>query len=167
MTCFFPIPAWKAAKLNPETNKRSLVFHPARSNGEKVEIPCGRCTGCAADRAKDWATRMYNESTLHERNAFLTLTYNDQHLPFDNKLRKSDMQDFIRSLRDRGNKLRYFACGEYGGRFHRPHYHAVIFGMDFLSANSEPCGEGLYVTPEVTDIWAKGAVVCAPVTHRS
>jgi len=168
LSCFHPREAWKSRKVNPETGKRSLVFRRDLGFEDmRLEVPCGKCNGCFADRAKDWAVRIYNESTLHDRNAFLTLTYDDSHLPPGGKLHKPDLQAFVRSLRDRGNSLRYFACGEYGGNTHRPHYHAVVFGMDFLSPNSEPCGEGLFVTPEVTNIWAKGAVVCAPVTPAS
>jgi hypothetical protein len=29
----------------------------------------------------------------------------------------------------RGNKIRFFASGEYGTKQHRPHYHAILFGI--------------------------------------
>jgi hypothetical protein len=27
------------------------------------------------------------------------------------------------------HRIKYFACGEYGDRFGRPHYHAIVFGL--------------------------------------
>lgn len=168
MTCFYPREAWKSRKVNPETGKRSLVFRRDLGFEDmRVEVPCGKCNGCFADRAKDWATRIYNESTLHERNSFLTLTYSDACLPTDGKLNKEHLQKFVRSLRDSGNQLRYFACGEYGGSTHRPHYHAIIFGMDFLGPNTEPCGENIFINTDVTKVWGLGNVICAPVTPAS
>lgn len=168
MTCFFPVDAWKSRKRN-ESGKRPLVFNQREGYSDQyLQIPCGKCLGCMADRSKDWATRIHNESTLHERNAFLTLTYNDKHLPTDGKLNKEHLQKFIRSLRDAGNKLRYFACGEYGGVTQRPHYHAIIFGMDFLSPTAEPCGSnGEFVNFELNEIWGRGNCMVAPVTPAS
>ena len=26
-------------------------------------------------------------------------------------------------------RIKYFACGEYGNNTHRPHYHAIIYGV--------------------------------------
>lgn len=39
---------------------------------------------------------------------------------------KSDLQAFIGGLKKVVN-FRYFACGEYGGKGGRPHYHMIIF----------------------------------------
>lgn len=168
MTCFYPVDAWRSRKVN-ESGKRPLVFNQREGFGDMyVQIPCGKCAGCMADRAKDWSTRIYNESTLHERNAFITLTYDEANLPKDRLLVKDHVQKFIRALRDSGNSLRYFACGEYGGITHRPHYHAIIFGQDFLGPDTQTCGSnGEFVNPRVTEIWGKGNVVIAPVTAAS
>ena len=38
------------------------------------------------------------------------------------------MQLFFKRLR-KYREVRYFACGEYGDRFNRPHYHAIIYGI--------------------------------------
>lgn len=168
MSCLYPIDGWRSRKVN-ESGKRSIVFR--RDLGFEdmhVQVPCGKCLGCLQDRAKDWSVRIYNESTLHDRNSFLTLTYSDQHLPPDGKLQVDHMQKFVRSLRDAGNKFRYFACGEYGGLTKRAHYHAIIFGMDFKCPDEEPCGpDGMFINPSLTNVWKRGNVVVAPVTPAS
>lgn len=71
------------------------------------------------------------EAEEHESNAFVTLTYNDKALPPDGSLRPLDLQLFIKRLRKRyvGRRLRFFACGEYGDNFGRPHYHAIFFNL--------------------------------------
>ena len=120
-----------------ENGKRNIKFLPRRVDfsyqnyldkyGDSLlALPCGKCEGCILARRKMWALRCYCESLYHEQNCFLTLTYDDDHLP--KSLVKSHFQDFIKSLRNRGLKLRYFGCGEYGGKTGRPHYHLVIFG---------------------------------------
>jgi len=62
---------------------------------------------------------------------FVTLTYSNQNLPKDSQLSKRDLQLFVKRLRKRvSRKIRYFSCGEYGARTHRPHYHLIIWGLD-------------------------------------
>ena len=63
---------------------------------------------------------------------FITLTYDDEHLPSDYGLHKDDLQKFFKRLRkDLDTKIKYYACGEYGDRFGRPHFHAIIFGLPY------------------------------------
>lgn len=74
-----------------------------------------------------------HESQMHDRNAFITLTYDPEHLPADGSLNKKHFQDFMKRLRKRlaPRKIRFYHCGEYGEKLSRPHYHAIIFGWDF------------------------------------
>lgn len=65
---------------------------------------------------------------------YITLTYDDDHLPGDGGVHKKELQNFFKRLRkrlfnERGIKIRYFACGEYGDQDGRPHYHAIVFGV--------------------------------------
>lgn len=81
------------------------------------------------ERSRQWAVRCMHEASLHERNCFLTLTYDDAHVP--RCLEPDDLRNFWKRLRRRTKaKLSYFACGEYGERYGRPHYHACVFGYD-------------------------------------
>lgn len=69
--------------------------------------------------------------------SFVTLTYNDENLPVNGSLEPHDLTNYWKSLRfdleDYGRKIKYYSCGEYGDQFGRPHYHAIIFGVDPLN----------------------------------
>lgn len=100
--------------------------------GEPFEVPCGQCIGCRLERARQWAVRCVHEAQMHDENCFITLTYNNDNLPEDKSVHKRHLQLFFKRLRRKiGKELRYYACGEYGDRLGRPHYHACIFGVDF------------------------------------
>lgn len=75
--------------------------------------------------------RCLHELTQYDDSIFVTLTYDDAHLPSNASLVKSDLQKFYKRLRKALNdrKIRYFACGEYGDTTQRPHYHSIIFGL--------------------------------------
>lgn len=115
-----------------------------------------------------WSIRAYHESTLHKLNSFVTLTYDDKNLPIDNKINKRDLQLFFKRLRKHiePTKLRYIACGEYGDQTRRPHYHAIIFGLDFLH-DKITITDQLYSSPTLLNAWQKGHVTIAPVTMSS
>jgi hypothetical protein len=80
-------------------------------------------------RANEWALRGHFELKEHEKNCFITLTYENNPI----RLHKEHMQNFIKRLRKSifPKKIKYFAAGEYGDQKLRPHYHIIIFGHDF------------------------------------
>lgn len=96
-----------------------------------VRLPCGRCIGCSVRQARDWAVRCCLEAAQHEEAAFVTLTYDDAHLPPDGFLRKAHLSGWLKRIRARlhPRRIRFFACGEYGETTRRPHYHALVFGV--------------------------------------
>lgn len=149
-------PAW------PGVSEDTPGFFYHHKTGEamvQMSVPCGVCESCRAAQSMQWAIRCYHESTLHERNCFLTLTYDDDHLPSDGKLVPDHLSDFWKRLRHK-TPLRYFACGEYGDHTRRPHYHALVFGTDFLGG-SQPITDSLYSQPEVAECWGHGHVAIA------
>jgi len=76
---------------------------------------------------------MLHEMEDHDRSIYITLTYDDNHIPDFDSLRKEDLVKFFKRLRRKTDKkIRYFATGEYGDRTDRPHYHAIIFGLGFM-----------------------------------
>lgn len=105
--------------------------------------------------------RMYHESTLHKHSCFATLTYKNPPM----SINKRDLQLFFKRLR-RLVKVRYFACGEYGTKTRRPHYHAIIFGADFLGGSYE-VNETLHAHPYVDRAWGQGFVSLGAVTMES
>lgn len=162
MACYFPVNAWKSQRLN-ESGKRGITFSLREGfQDQPLQVPCGKCDGCRASRAQMWAVRMHNEAALHERNSFLTLTYADPAPPV---LDKKHLQDFFKRARHH-YKFRYFGVGEYGDQTCRPHYHAIIFGEDFL-AGSFKINDELYVDPKLEELWGHGHIAIAPANMSS
>lgn len=125
-------------------------------------IPCGQCIGCRLDYARMWSARMLHENKMHNESCFLTLTYNDDTVPLGNTLVKEDVQDFIKKLRKKTKKkLRYYACGEYGDKTERPHYHLIIFGFFPEDSNKyKKTKDGqLWTSEKTAQIWGKGFTV--------
>ena len=107
---------------------------------DAVPVPCGRCIGCRLDYSRVWAERCVHEASQYENNWFLTLTYDDDHLPIGKKgiptLIKDEVSSFMKRLRTKMKReygvdgIRFFACGEYGTNGERvlhPHYHIILF----------------------------------------
>lgn len=55
-----------------------------------------------------WAVRCVHEAQLYDTSYFVTLTYNDAHLPYSSQLVKRDFQLFVKRLRRR---LHPSGCG--------------------------------------------------------
>lgn len=118
-----------------------------------------------------------HESHQHELAVFLTLTYSNEHLPSDGSLVKADFQKFMKRLRkhheyynQNGNKLKYYMCGEYGGNTKRPHYHAIVFGLDFSDKRKHSKGkrgDQLYTSELLNKIWGLGYCWIGSVNHKS
>lgn len=105
------------------------------------------------------------EATQHGVNCFLTLTYDDDHLPSSGSLAPNDSKNFLKRLRKHfaPARIRFFLVGEYGDQTWRPHYHAIVFNMVTCSRGHT----ALHRTsccPQcdaVRDIWGKGSVLLA------
>lgn len=101
----------------------------------------------------------------------MTLTYSPEALPPGGTLVKKHFQDFMKRLRKRcGSQIRYFHCGEYGDEKQRPHYHALVFGMDFPDKilhkrNHE--GAPLYISAALDALWGHGQCLIGAVTFES
>lgn len=113
---------------------------------------------------------------MHVDNSFITLTYDQEHLPSTGSLIKKDFQDFMKRFRKAIEpiKIRYFMCGEYGEKFQRPHYHAIIFGYDFPDKTLWKTNNGfkLYRSPFLEnekdpEMWNKGHSLIGDVTFES
>ncbi len=105
---------------------------------------------------------------MHERNSFLTLTYDEEHFPADGCLDIMHWQLFAKRLRKRIGRIRFFMCGEYGERTYRPHYHVLLFGYDFANDRfRRPDSSGLYSSPTLDATWQNGACYIGDVTFKS
>lgn len=140
------------------------------SGYDEFYLPCGGCLSCRLEYTKVWAIRCIHEATLHERNCFLTLTYSNDNLPMDFSLNPDHFTDFMKRYRYYfGNGIKYFHAGEYGDKYGRPHYHALIFGHDFddkyffkMSGNNK-----IYISPKLNEIWGLGHCYVGAVSYQS
>lgn len=152
--------------------------------GHVVPIPCGKCIGCRLEKARQWAVRCVHEAQMYPENSFITLTYNNENLPKDRNIQKRDLQLFFKRLRKAlsPKEIRYYACGEYGDKMGRPHYHACLFNHDFedkimlRTGKVKPSGlskfkptrnHALYTSPVLEKIWKKGFVTIGELTFDS
>ncbi len=165
MACFSPITGYR-------TPAGKVTFKQKEGYYDKpVTIACGQCTGCRLERSRQWAVRCMHEAQTHTRNCFITLTYDDAHLPADGGLILRDWQTFAKRLRKRCGSFRYYHCGEYGDRRGRPHYHALLFGLDFQSDqlldSTSQHGDKLYTSEILSDTWGMGKTMIGAVTFQS
>lgn len=163
MACVYPIDCWRSKKKN-ENGKYPITFKIREANiDKKLQVPCGKCVGCYKTKALEWGIRCHHEAQSHKQNAFITLTYDDENCP--SHISIDHLQRFIKRLRKRA-PLRYFAVGEYGEKTRRPHYHALIFGQDFLG-NAERIDDQLYNSPILNESWGMGLTSTGAVTIES
>lgn len=124
-----------------------------------IVVPCNHCYEC--NRQKRQSTEVllkshyflyknrnpyYSLSSKQKRTLgklgnmfYITLTYNPESLPlFDSKpcFDHRHIQLFLKRLRKRIAPLRlqYYIVSEYGGKYGRPHYHAIFFTEGFYTS---------------------------------
>lgn len=170
MSCYHPVLAVDYG-LNPLTNKHIVRLLPkrvdqnldtlrAKYGNSLLLLPCGHCLGCVKDYRSSWAVRILLEASLYEHNCFITLTYDNDHLPADNLPHKEEIQRFMKRLREALDvPVRVFYCGESGSKSGRAHYHAIIFGYDFpdkVLLSRTPSGSLIYRSPLLEKLWTSG-----------
>lgn len=162
MSCYHPITCYYKEGYK-------IQFKPFKGDQDKdykkLTIGCGKCIGCKLDHSREWVARLLMEYETNNECYFLTLTYDDEHCP--PSLRKRDIQLFIKRLRSKFDflNIKYFICGEYGTSTFRPHYHAIIFGIDFFNSwfhIKKYDSKGHYFSDNVNNLWSHGYVVIAP-----
>ena len=118
-----------------------------------VNVPCGKCLACKKRRASHWSFRLNEEAKSSSSACFITLTYKNAPISENGfrTLEKRDFQLFLKKLRKKcpTNKLKYYACGEYGTQSYRPHYHAILFNLP----------KSLIENPQtIADTWQHGHI---------
>ncbi len=161
------------------SGKRNVVFNPTAGYRDlPVVVPCGQCVGCRLERSRQWAIRCFHEASLFEENSFVTLTYNDTNLPNDpdkyhpctGTLVLRDFQLFMKRLRKKfGPGIRFYACGEYGEKFGRPHYHVCLFNFEppDLRLYKERDNTKTYTSQIMDETWDMGFTLTGSVTFQS
>lgn len=178
--CLGPLTAYYSAERG-RSGKRPLTFARRGSfSGVPVKIPCGQCMECRLEKSRMWALRCMNEKRLHRDSAFITLTYGADDIPtlsgpcIDKRmtLEKRDLQLFMKRLRHEfSTQVRFFACGEYGETFGRPHYHVLLLSHDFADkkffSDGKRPGEKYYKSATLDKLWGLGHTLLGDVTFDS
>lgn len=189
MPCVAPNIAYRATyKGGPVTFKR-----PQQHTYETIELPCGTCELCRAEQARQQAVRIIHEQQMHDDSIWITLTYNDEHLPQYGSLSsetpknartidryswqrprdRNHLSNFWKRLRNRlgvhPRQLRYYVAGEYGDESLRPHYHACLFGTglpeDAKVYRTTP--HRLWTSKLYDEIWGHGEVKIGALTFET
>lgn len=137
MSCIKPITI--------STPEIKTLFRKGILKTSTIEVPCGRCINCRIVKQSQLSflckKEMLEQYKAGRGNSFVTLTYDDNHIPVSSSghvtLRKTDLQKFMKRVRRnleyhygiKNNAFRYLACGEYGDSFGRSHYHICFFGL--------------------------------------
>lgn len=118
---------------------KCVNLYTMTKDGRTTVFPCGHCGACIHNRIQDWTFRIkMHQKYANKRSQFLTLTYDDQNLPYacdedgvitHPELRKREVQLFFKRLRKNSgeSKISYICVGEYGTTTWRPHYHVLLF----------------------------------------
>lgn len=177
----------KAAQLleldNNAIRKRLFSWWDDKWRWQK--IPCKKCWACQLNYSAEWATRIMLEAKQHEFNYWLTLTYDEEHLPiaeeikyngvtytndgtWEGTLYDKDIKKFINSLRQKYHRLghdgiKYFYCGEYGTKTQRPHYHIILLNCpldltQFYDCHVDTNYKAHWKSNEIETYWKEGMI---------
>ena len=125
-----------------------------------ITVPCRKCMGCRIQKRNYYSMLARFESfSYYQKNldsSFVTLTYDDEHLPSNGSLSIEESKKFVKRLREHlsrtdfpnkevisfGRKVRvpdfkFYIAGEYGSdkKTFRPHYHIILFGVNTFIAS--------------------------------
>lgn len=113
------------------------------------------------------------EAMVHTETSFVTLTYDDEHLPIGGSLAPEVFQGWLKRFRKsvEPRRIRFYGVGEYGEVSGRPHYHVALFGYPGcrygMSRYSRERQECCPVCDQVRDTWGRGNVYVGSLTVKS
>lgn len=142
------------------------------NTGEYIYVRCRHCYECLQNRSSEWVSRLLLEREAWSDTYFFTLTYDNEHVPWNmNHTRMVVSPDhvskFVNGLRQRfqqgffhiyGNRLelpdtkfKYYITSEYGSKEHtfRPHYHGILY----INCSDEHLLYCLFL-----QVWGKGFI---------
>lgn len=177
MACTSPLKGWVLGR-DVATGKKIIKvtsrFDIGYPGHDSFLVPCGNCMACRLEYSRQWANRCMMEMQYHERACFITLTYDDFHVPrrfYRPKVRSTmlvsyslfrrDVQLFLKRLRKAfpSAHIRFFGCGEYGPNTLRPHYHIILFGIDFddkvpFTERKSKTNQDMFVSEHLNKLWS-------------
>ena len=171
MVCFAPLKGYRSNTVSPNGG-RAVVFSLSEAYTDlPITVPCGQCIGCRLEKSRQWAIRCVHEASLYDHNSFITLTYDEIHLPQRESVDLRHFQLFLKRLRKQNSHktIRYYHCGEYGDLHGRPHYHALLFNHDFTDKQlfKEINKHKIYTSRQLQKLWPYGYSSIGEVTFQS
>lgn len=198
MPCYHPITAYQAEPGTPLLFADAKWGMTNRGGGyHQLQIACGQCRGCKLKRSREWAMRCIHEKQMHKYSSYITLTFNNENLGGYN-LEHEHFQRFMKRTRKALGKMvdgkwvpsntdtllhgrhgdsphtpgeiKFYMCGEYGPLHGRPHYHALLFGVDFRDRQylrTTPAGAKIYRSPQLEKLWTHGYSSVGELTFES
>lgn len=152
---------WKLRLIMEKEMWKESCFITLTYDDEHLHLtPCGKATLWPDDVQKFFKRA---RSSLHRWKM-----KNDQEYASDYKLHKEYSWMAVNPVPS-PPLLKNYYCGEYGDRFGRPHYHAVVFGTEFAHKgnwwihhyeNNKP----VYTSDELIDLWPFGLPTVDVVT---
>lgn len=140
--------------MDPNNIRHMMEEYKLATRYGIIKVPCNHCYACSLTYSAEKATLMMLETEKSDHNYFITLTYDDKHLPiaeeqqytepltgekinipnqgdFEPTLVPEHMKTFINTLKKHYNRkginnIKYMYCGEYGETTDRPHYHLIL-----------------------------------------
>lgn len=101
MPCYYPLNAYRSHKTGAVEIYAAEQIHLHKNRpGQHFQVPCGKCSGCRRTQALNFATRCMHEASQHEYNSYITLTYDNEHLPKDLTLEHAHFVTFMKALRN-------------------------------------------------------------------
>ena len=181
----------KTIIFEPEGKWNPLMVKPEDNEAGFYTVPCGKCLGCRLDYSRQWADRMMMQLETSKKGLFLTLTYDQDHVPvaFDENdnpigltLNKKDFQDFLKRLRRNFDgkdghpgpyEIKHYTAGEYGSNTLRPHGHSIIFGIgleeikDRVSMGCNNLHQEFFKSDFLDSVWSYGHVLFSDVSYST
>lgn len=155
----------------------SRMFDITKQDYVQRDVPCGKCYHCRMTKVNEWITRMRLQSATYKNTYFITLTIspdapqdvltahnsvkstinsNHKYVNTPITLDKATAQKFLKRLRRYNDlpSLTYFLVGEYGHKYGRPHYHAILW-----------CDEDITLDM-LRDAWQLGGVSIGDIDYH-
>lgn len=158
----------------------SIKYDPPIQDGKGGFIyyfpaDCGKCIPCLIKRKSQWSYRLVEQMRVSFSAYFVTLTYDNSHLPYGDfnaignkndhrhfmkwlkyyddpeRLAKRDhisINEFNRATNDKG-KISYYGCLEYGDENKRPHMHYILFNVRDTDSIGSAWAEQIKIKPKV------------------
>lgn len=178
----FPLPCGRCTGCKLERSRQSAVrlMHEAQLHKKTSFITLTYNDKNLPTRAR-LRTERARDALLGEGAAELaTDTHAETHAhesqDESGSLSKRDLQLFTKRLNESvrrrlGKGVKYYACGEYGERTNRPHYHIAVFGEDFGDDRqfwkTSKSGHPLWRSSRLTSLWTHGDADIGELTFES